>query len=225
MLLTSATSTSSRSGRNGNPMSATAVKSITPRELKAALHDGGEIALLDAREERPFGARHHLMATCVPLSRLELMLDDLVPRRAARVVWCDDGEGVAARAAQRSASSATPTCSVLDGGLKAWEARRLRASTAASMCRARRSPRWSSTRRRRLISPCTSCRRCSTPRPTSSSTTAARSRNITTTASRPRPACPAPSWSIASPIWRRRPTRSSSSTAAAARAASSARSR
>ena len=29
------------------------------------------------------------------------MVDDLVPRRAARVVWCDDGEGVAARAAAR----------------------------------------------------------------------------------------------------------------------------
>ncbi len=41
------------------------------------------------------------MATCVPLSRLELMLDDLVPRRAARIVWCDDGEGVAAPAAAR----------------------------------------------------------------------------------------------------------------------------
>ena len=59
------------------------------------------LALLDAREELPFGARHLLMASCVPLSRLELMVDDLVPRRGARVVWCDDGEGLAARAAAR----------------------------------------------------------------------------------------------------------------------------
>ena len=96
-------------------------KSITARELKSALHDGGEIALLDAREEAAFGARHHLMATCVPLSRLELMVDDLVPRRAARVVWCDDGEGVAVRAAARLAALGYTDVAALDGGLTAWE--------------------------------------------------------------------------------------------------------
>src|SRR5262247_3491069 len=100
----------------------TAIKSITPRDLKAALHDGGEIALLDAREEAAFGARHHLMATCVPLSRLELMLDDLVPRRSVRVVWCDDGEGVADRAAARMAALGYGDVAALAGGLKAWEA-------------------------------------------------------------------------------------------------------
>jgi rhodanese-related sulfurtransferase len=96
-------------------------KSITARELKAALHDGRELALLDAREEGAFGARHHLMATCVPLSRLELMLDDLVPRRAARVVWCDAGEGIAARAAVRIAAFGYSDVAVLAGGLAAWE--------------------------------------------------------------------------------------------------------
>ena len=103
-------------------MPTTPIKSITARELKAALHDGGEITLLDAREEAAFGARHHLMATCVPLSRLELMLDDLVPRRAARVIWCDDGEGVATRAAARTVALGYDDVSVLAGGLSAWEA-------------------------------------------------------------------------------------------------------
>ena len=51
-------------------------------QLKAQLHDGGEIALLDAREEGVFHARHLLLASCVPLSRLELLIDDLVPRRS-----------------------------------------------------------------------------------------------------------------------------------------------
>ena len=36
----------------------TLVKTIDVAGLKAALHDGGEIALLDAREEVPFDARH-----------------------------------------------------------------------------------------------------------------------------------------------------------------------
>jgi len=63
---------------------------VNARQLKDRLHDGGEIALLDAREEAVFGRRHLLMASCVPLSQLELLVDDLVPRRGARVVWCDD---------------------------------------------------------------------------------------------------------------------------------------
>ena len=90
--------------------------------LKAHLHDGGEIALLDAREEVPFDARHLLMASCVPLSRLELLVDDLVPRRATRVVWCDDGEGLAERAAARMAALGYTDVAVLDGGIAAWEA-------------------------------------------------------------------------------------------------------
>ncbi len=72
--------------------------------MRARLHDGGEIALVDAREEWPFHHRHLLMASCLPLSRLELIVDDLVPRRGAPIVVCDDdGEagGLAERAAER----------------------------------------------------------------------------------------------------------------------------
>jgi rhodanese-related sulfurtransferase len=98
------------------------VTRIDAMELKARLHDGGEIALLDAREELPFGRRHLLMASCVPLSRLELMVDDLVPRRATRVVWCDDGEGLAARAATRMSALGYGDVALLDGGIAAWEA-------------------------------------------------------------------------------------------------------
>ncbi len=103
-------------------MSGNGVKRITARELKAQLHDGGELALLDAREELLFGRRHHLMATCVPLSRLELLVDDLVPRRGVRVVWCDDSEGLAARAAARMTALGYQDVGYLDGGLAAWEA-------------------------------------------------------------------------------------------------------
>jgi rhodanese-related sulfurtransferase len=98
------------------------IKRIDAAGLKGALHDGGEIALLDAREEVPFDARHLLMASCVPLSRLELLVDACVPRRAARVVWCDDGDGLAARAASRMAAFGYTDVAVLEGGIKAWEA-------------------------------------------------------------------------------------------------------
>src|ERR1700742_2661878 len=103
-------------------MSGGKVKRIDARALKAQLHDGGELALLDAREEQPFGKRHLLLASCVPLSRLELLVDDLVPRRGARVVWCDDGEGLAARAAERMSALGYQDVAWLDGGIAAWEA-------------------------------------------------------------------------------------------------------
>ncbi|MCC7079773.1 MAG: rhodanese-related sulfurtransferase [Burkholderiales bacterium] len=95
---------------------------IDAAQLKAALHDGGEIALLDARDEVAFDARHLLMAGCLPLSRLELLLDACVPRRCVRVVWCDDGEGLAECAARRMAAFGYTDVSVLTGGIAAWEA-------------------------------------------------------------------------------------------------------
>ena len=98
------------------------VKPIDARTLKAMLHDGGEIALLDAREEVPFDLRHILMAACVPLGRLEVIVGDSVPRRGARVVWCDDGEGLAERAAHRMAGFGYKDVSILTGGIAAWEA-------------------------------------------------------------------------------------------------------
>lgn len=42
------------------------IKRITARDLKRRLHDGKEIALLDAREEGVFARRHLLLASCVP---------------------------------------------------------------------------------------------------------------------------------------------------------------
>ena len=98
-----------------------AMRMIDTPALKAALHDGKEIALLDAREEVPYSCRHLLMAACMPLSRLELLVDGCVPRRSARVVWCDDGEGLAQRAAVRMTSLGYTDVSVLSGGIAAWE--------------------------------------------------------------------------------------------------------
>ena len=97
------------------------IKRIDARALKAALHDGLEIALLDAREELTFGERHILMASCMPLGRIEVLADDMVPRRQTRVVWCDDGGGLGERAAQRMADLGYSDVSILDGGIAAWE--------------------------------------------------------------------------------------------------------
>ena len=99
-----------------------AVGRVNAQQLKAALHDGGEIAVLDSREEMPFGERHILMASCMPHGRVEVMAADMVPRRGARVVWCDDGDGTATVAAERMVSLGYTDVSVLDGGIAAWAA-------------------------------------------------------------------------------------------------------
>ena len=66
------------------------------------------------------------MASCLPLSRLELMAPALLPRRigADRRVR-RYGEGLAERAAARLIEGGWSDVSVLAGGVAAWEAGRV----------------------------------------------------------------------------------------------------
>ena len=52
---------------------------VAPAMLKKMLVDDGELALLDVREEGLFSQAHLLFACSVPLSRLELLIADLIP--------------------------------------------------------------------------------------------------------------------------------------------------
>ncbi len=61
-------------------------ETITAAQLRDRLRSGGEIAIVDAREEGSFHERHLLMASCLPLSRLELLAPGLLPRRSAPIV-------------------------------------------------------------------------------------------------------------------------------------------
>lgn len=98
------------------------IRSITPPELRRRYQAGGEIAIVDAREEGVFHDRHLLVASCLPLSRLELIAPGLLPRRSASIVVTDDGEGLAEKAAARLVEGGYTDVSVLEGGVKAWEA-------------------------------------------------------------------------------------------------------
>jgi rhodanese-related sulfurtransferase len=83
---------------------------------------GGELALVDVREELIFSQRHLLLARSVPLSRFELKFAQLVPRRATRTVLCDDGDGVAERAAAILSRNGYTEVGILAGGVDAWAA-------------------------------------------------------------------------------------------------------
>ena len=89
--------------------------------LKALENDGKELAIIDPREEGTYGQGHLLHAVNIPLSKLELNIAALVPRRSTRVVLADGGEGTAARAAARLKELGYTNLAVLEGGSPAWK--------------------------------------------------------------------------------------------------------
>jgi rhodanese-related sulfurtransferase/predicted metal-dependent enzyme (double-stranded beta helix superfamily) len=93
---------------------------VGPRELKAMLADGQELALLDVREEGVFCRRHLLFANCLPLSHLETRIATLVPRAGTRIVLCDAGDGLVQRAAAKLSRYGYNNVSVLAGGIEGW---------------------------------------------------------------------------------------------------------
>jgi len=97
---------------------------VSAAEIRAMLKDGGEIALLDAREEGVFSDEGHpFFANSLPLSRLELMIRPLVPRFGARIVVLDGGdEGLAERAADKLRAIGYGDVAVMAGGADAWGA-------------------------------------------------------------------------------------------------------
>ncbi len=95
-------------------------RSISAPGLKALINDGGELALLDAREQGSFGRAHLFFSSCLPLSHLELRIRDLVPRRGARIALTDAGEGLADRAADKLEGFGYSDVAVLEGGVRSW---------------------------------------------------------------------------------------------------------
>jgi rhodanese-related sulfurtransferase len=95
---------------------------IKAEYLKKIISDGQEVAILDPREEGAFGENHLLLAVNVPLSKLELRIEDLVPRKSTRIVLTDGGDGLAERTAARLNELGYHAVAILDGGLPAWSA-------------------------------------------------------------------------------------------------------
>lgn len=96
------------------------LRPVNPAAVKAMLGDGGELALIDLREELIFSRSHLLWARNVPLSRLELRFAALVPRKATRIVLIDDNDKLVERAAAILAYAGYTDIAYLDGGNVAW---------------------------------------------------------------------------------------------------------
>ena len=95
---------------------------IDARTLRGWMTDGQELALVDAREEGEFGTGHLFWAVPCPLSKRELRVRALLPRKSTRIVCIDDGRGVAEKLAASLEGDGYTSVSTLEGGTPAWEA-------------------------------------------------------------------------------------------------------
>src|SRR6185503_17817096 len=102
---------------------ASSMAKIATSALRAALMGSGELALLDVREQGVHYRGHPFFACSAPLSRLELVIGDLVPRPSVPVVVLDSGgEALAEKAAERLGSMGYSEVAVLEGGCAGWQA-------------------------------------------------------------------------------------------------------
>ena len=95
---------------------------ISAKDLQARLAAHGELALLDVREQGVHYRGHPFYAASAPLSRLEMVIADLVPRKGAPIVVFDGGERLVEPAAKRLAEMGYTSVEILEGGTPAWQA-------------------------------------------------------------------------------------------------------
>jgi rhodanese-related sulfurtransferase len=104
--------------------SAAPAQPVSFEDVRHALLNGEEIALIDVREEDPFAQEHPLWAANFPLSKLELEAWERIPRRDTRiVVYGHDASGdLAPRAIAVLHALGYSNVHPLEGGLEGWRA-------------------------------------------------------------------------------------------------------
>ena len=96
--------------------------SKTSAEVRQALLNKQEIALVDVREEALFAQSHPLFAVNISLSKLEIESYNRIPRLNTPIVLYDNGEGDAWLAAQRLQQLGYQKVYLLEGNLAGWQA-------------------------------------------------------------------------------------------------------
>jgi len=98
------------------------MRMIDAPALAALLSEEREHVLIDLHEEGVFTNGHLLFAANIPLSRLELRMRALVPRRDTPIILIADDEAVALQAGQRLRRGGYSDLAALRGGNGAWQA-------------------------------------------------------------------------------------------------------
>lgn len=96
--------------------------SISAGELRKRIVGPHELALIDVREGGIFAKSHLLFAINCPLSRLELRIESLVPRKDVTMVLCAGAEhvGWCETAEERLKKRGYSDISILRGGIESW---------------------------------------------------------------------------------------------------------
>lgn len=94
----------------------------SPEDVRKALLNHDEVALIDVREEDPFAQEHPLWAANFPLSKLEIEAWARIPRRDTLIVVYGEyaGTDLAPRAAAVLRELGYTRVHLLEGGLRAW---------------------------------------------------------------------------------------------------------
>jgi rhodanese-related sulfurtransferase len=96
---------------------------ISAKRVSERLAGSEELALLDVREQGVHYRGHPFYAVSAPLSRLELMIGDLVPRKDVPIVVLDGGnDELSPRAKSKLESLGYTDVAVLEGGCEGWKA-------------------------------------------------------------------------------------------------------
>lgn len=90
------------------------------QDIRQALLQRQELALLDVREEAQYAEGHPLFAVNVALSKLEIEVLNRIPRLTTPVTVYDNGEGLAIIAAERMSALGYQDVALLEGGLQGW---------------------------------------------------------------------------------------------------------
>lgn len=90
-------------------------------DIRQALLQQQELALIDLREEAQYAEGHPLFAVNIPLSKLELEILNRVPRFATPITVYDNGEGLVALAIERLKDFGYANVALLEGGLQGWK--------------------------------------------------------------------------------------------------------
>ena len=95
---------------------------ISAKRVSERLAGTEELALLDVREQGVHYRGHPFFACSAPLSRLELMVGDLVPRKDVPIVVLDSGnEDLAEKSEAKLKTLGYSDVSVLEGGCEGWK--------------------------------------------------------------------------------------------------------
>jgi rhodanese-related sulfurtransferase len=93
---------------------------ISTEDIRRALIERTEIALLDLRDEAAFAEAHPLFAASMPLGRLATDVPLHIPRAATTIALYDDSDGLVDRATATLTALGYSDVRALAGGLSGW---------------------------------------------------------------------------------------------------------